>query len=192
MSGDDVAAPATLRAGRPDDLNFLVWIDIKDEGVSSAYMANWDDAAWARHRRMIEGFIGAEDRIAVVAETAPGRRVGAAYARLENRHDEPDDPTSISGCLHRAIFPTDGRYCEMFQLWVDPQFRRAGLASRLKLAVEAEALRRGVGFICTATEASNLGALALNEKLGYRVARIGPVWDSIPRVSLVKTLGPSS
>jgi hypothetical protein len=62
----------------------------------------------------------------------------------------------------------------------------------MKSAIEAEAMRRGVGFICTATEASNQGALALNEKLGYRAARIGPVWDSVPRVSLVKTLRPAS
>jgi GNAT superfamily N-acetyltransferase len=177
-----------LRPARPDDLNFLVWIDIRDEGVSSAYMANWDDAAWARHRAAIGDFIDAPAKIAIVAEAEAGRRVGAAYARLRNRLTEGDDPGSISLCLDRSLFPADGRFCEMFQLWVDPDFRRAGLASRLKLAVEAAARERGVTLICTATEAANAGAVALNEKLGYRAARVGPVWDAIPRVSFIKHL----
>jgi ribosomal protein S18 acetylase RimI-like enzyme len=177
-----------LRSARPDDLNFLAWIDIKDEGVSSTYMANWNDVDWARHRASIAGFIGAPDKIAIVAEAGPSRRVGGAYARMRNRHVEGDDPTSISLRLEASLFPADGRFCEMFQLWVDPSFRRRGLASRLKLAIEDEARRQGVRFICTGTETSNAGVIRLNEQMGYRIAKTGPVWDDIPRVSLVKDL----
>ena len=177
-----------FRPARADDLNFLVWIDIKDEGVSSAYMSNWNDAEWARHRAFIASFIGSNDKIAIVAEADPAHRVAGAYARLRNRRVEGYDPTSISLCLDEGVFPADGQFCEMFQLWVDPAFRRAGVASRLKLEIEDEARSRGLTLICTATEASNAGAIALNEKLGYRAARIGPVWDEIQRVSFVKDL----
>ena len=177
-----------LRAATPGDLNFLAWIDIKDEGVSSSYMANWSDAEWTRHRAIIAGFIEAPDKIAIVAEIGPSQRIGGAYATQRNRHFEGDDPTSISLCLGADIFPADGWYCEMFQLWVDPSHRRKGLASRLKLAVEDEARRQGLTFICTATEVSNTGVIRLNERLGYRIARTGPVWDHVPRVSLVKDL----
>lgn len=39
----------TARAANESDLNFHTWIDIKDEGVSSSYMANWIDEEWAAH-----------------------------------------------------------------------------------------------------------------------------------------------
>ena len=177
-----------LRFARSDDLNFLSWIDIKDEGVSSTYMANWNDADWAQHRATIAGFIETPNRIAIIAEVGPSQRIGGAYARVRNRHVEGDNPASLSLRLDASLFPTDGLFCEMFQLWVDPIFRRKGLASRLKLAIEDEARHQGVTFICTGTEAANAGVISLNERLGYRIAKTGPVWDDVPRVSLVKDL----
>jgi hypothetical protein len=43
-------------------------------------------------------------------------------------------------------------------------------------------------MIYTHTEERHAHVLALNQKLGYREVRRGPIWDDVIRVSLVKYL----
>lgn len=176
------------RSANAGDLNFLVWIDIKDEGVSSSYMANWTDAEWMAHRAQIAAYISGEDKIAYVAEEEGSkRRVAGIYAdilKVQNVVDQWQMFQTIS----TDLFPADGRFCAIFQLWVDPAYRRQGLGSQLKQMVEAEARRRQVGAMYTHTEARNTHVITLNKKLGYQEIYRGPMWDEIERVALLKRL----
>lgn len=177
-----ILRPATLL-----DLNFLVWIDTKDEGVSSSYMANWDDADWARHREQIRAYITDADKLAIVAtEAGSEKRIGAIYASFL----QADDLLKAWAFLPeaRAHFPADGRFCNIFQLWVDPEWRRKGLGTALKQALEPASTERGVGAIFTKTESANPHVVELNRRLGYQKIYIGPMWDAIERVALLKML----
>lgn len=177
-----------VRKAEEHDLNFLVWIDIKDEGVSSSYMANWTDAEWADHRLQIAAYISSDDKLAYVAEEAGSqRRVAGIYADILHVPDIANR-WQMFRTISTELFPEDGRFCTIFQLWVDPAYRRQGLGSQLKQLVEDEAAHRQVGAIYTHTEAVNEHVIALNKKLGYREIYRGPMWDNIERVALLKRL----
>lgn len=177
-----------VRKAEEHDLNFLVWIDIKDEGVSSSYMANWTDEAWAVHRAQIAAYISGEDKIAfVMEENESQRRIAGVYADILRVRDVVGQWRMFQ-TVSTEIFPADGRFCAIFQLWVDPAYRRQGLGSQLKQMVEVEAVRRQVGAIYTHTEATNGHVITLNKKLGYTEIYCGAMWDDIERVALLKRL----
>ncbi|MBK8904948.1 MAG: GNAT family N-acetyltransferase [Anaerolineaceae bacterium] len=178
----------TMRRANAGDVNFLIWIDIKDEGVSSSYMANWADAEWAAHREQIAAYISSEDKIAFVTEeVASQRRVAGIYADILHVQDVAGR-WRMFRTVSTDLFPGDGRFCAIFQLWVDPAYRRQRLGSQLKQMVEDEAVHRQVGAIYTHTEAVNEHVITLNKKLGYREIYRGPMWDDIERVALLKNL----
>jgi 8-oxo-dGTP pyrophosphatase MutT (NUDIX family) len=106
--------------------------------------------------------------------------------RLRNRLTESFNNNEVFGQLEARLFPEDGRFCEIFQLWVDPAYRRQGIARRLKTHLETECGRRGVQMIYTHTLATNQPVLNLNRQLGYVEVRRGSIWDDAIRVSLVK------
>ncbi|MNV93361.1 Acetyltransferase (GNAT) family protein [compost metagenome] len=90
--------------------------------------------------------------------------------------------------IDRGSFQEDGRFVEIFQLWVAPEYRRSGIATKLKLKLEELAKSNDVNLIYTHTEERNKHVIELNEKLGYRIIRRGPIWDEIVRVSLIKQI----
>jgi len=90
--------------------------------------------------------------------------------------------------IDRAVFPANGAFLEVFQLWVHPNHRRQGVGSALKLELETMARARNVSMIYTHTEERNEHVLAFNAKLGYREVRRGPIWDASVRVSLVRNV----
>lgn len=180
----------TLRSATILNLDFLVEVDLKDEGCSSTFTETWGPAEWAHHRKKIAGFVLDEDKAAwMVEDTRAHRLVGTASWRYRNRLCETFDDSTVFGELDEALFPADGAFCEIFQLWIAPEFRRRGLASQLKRLAEAESVHRGVKLIYTHTEERNEHVLELNRKLGYREVRRGPIWDEVVRVSLIKQLG---
>jgi ribosomal protein S18 acetylase RimI-like enzyme len=71
---------------------------------------------------------------------------------------------------------------------VAPAYRRQGIATRLKQRIEEETRQRGMQMIYTHTDAKNEHVIELNRKLGYQFVRCGPLWDEVPRTSLVKWL----
>ncbi len=182
----------TIRLAQPADLDFLVETDLLTEGYTvSADEPVMSEEERAAHRAKIAGFLTDPDQAAWVAEDEMnGQRAGTIMARFRDRLHEP--PTEANLFLFRyldaACFPADGRFCEIFQLWVQPAYRRQGLATRLKNTVEAETRRRGLKMIYTHTEATNPHVVEMNLKLGYQEIRRGPIWDEIERVSLVKWL----
>jgi ribosomal protein S18 acetylase RimI-like enzyme len=177
-----------LRAGSADDLDFIAWVDLEGEGSGSSFTDGWTAERWTERRREMLGFLVDEDKFTFVLEAEPGRRpVGAIFGRFVDIKGELP-PWSVFRMLPAAMFPDDGRVCEVFQLWVDPAFRRRGLATYLKREAEREAICRGIAVIYTHTNAANQHVVALNMKLGYREVRRGPIWDEVVRVSLLKTL----
>jgi ribosomal protein S18 acetylase RimI-like enzyme len=180
-----------LRRATPSDLDFLVKIDLKEEGITSVPPSLLSDQESADHRAKILAYVTHADKAAwVFEESATGRRVGALLCQFHDRRQ--DEPTEANEFLFRFIddrwVPPDGRFCEVFNLWVDPGVRRQRLATRLKQEMEVEARRRGIRLLYTHTEERNQHVIELNHKLGYREIRRGPIWNSIIRVSLVKTL----
>ena len=178
-----------LRRAKLSDLNFLVWIDREDEGVSSSYKNGWSDADLERHRVMIREFIDDDDKVAfVLVDESSQERVGGVLGRFRDRIRESFASWSVFPEIDAKHFAGDGRFCEIFQLWVHRDYRRKGLATRLKTRLEEVSLARGIGTMYTHTEEENAHVMALNLKLGYFEVRRGPMWDEITRVSLIKHL----
>ncbi len=179
----------TLRRANLSDLNFLVWIDREDEGVSSSQLIGRSDADLERHRQKIREFIDDDDKVAfVLVDESSQERLGAVLGRFRDRLKESFESWSVFHEIDAKHFTGDGRFCEVFQLWVHRDYRRRGLATRLKKKLEEESLARGIGTMYTHTEEENAHVIALNLKLGYFEVRRGPMWDEIPRVSLIKHL----
>ena len=178
-----------LRRAELSDLSFLSWIDREDEGVSSSQLIGQCDADLERHRRKIREFIDDDDKVAfVLVDESSQERVGGVLGRFRDRLKESFASWSVFGEIDKKHFAGDGRFCEVFQLWVHHDYRRSGLATRLKMKLEEETLARGIGTMYTHTEEENAHVIALNSKLGYFEVRRGPIWDEIPRVSLIKHL----
>ncbi len=178
-----------LRRAELSDLDFLSWIDREDEGVSSSQLIGRSDTDLERHRRKIREFIDDDDKVAfVLVDESSQERVGGVLGRYRDRMKESFASWSVFGEIDKKHFAGDGRFCEVFQLWVHRDYRRMGLATRLKTKLEEESLARGIGTMYTHTEEENAHVIALNLKLGYFEVRRGPMWDEIPRVSLIKHL----
>jgi ribosomal protein S18 acetylase RimI-like enzyme len=90
--------------------------------------------------------------------------------------------------LNEPLLAEGAHILEVFNLWVHPDCRRQGLATRLKLRLDTESKQRGIGVIYTHTELANTHVIELNEKMGYRKIRQGLIWNDTIRVSLIKEL----
>jgi ribosomal protein S18 acetylase RimI-like enzyme len=178
----------TLRKAAENDLDFLVEVDRQEEGGYSTYMESWGATEEADHREKIADFIINSDKEAWVFATEKDIPVAMILWRYRNRLKEVFEDWSIFPQIDEKIFPQNGDFCEIFQLWVAPEYRRQGLASRLKMQAESESIRKGINLIYTSTAACNSHVVEMNLKLGYREVRRGPIWDDIVRVSLVKSL----
>jgi ribosomal protein S18 acetylase RimI-like enzyme len=173
-----------IRRATADDFELLVRVDLQDEGVTPGYRTGWGEAERESHRQLILSFI--LDAGAFIAD-GDGLPVGAILWRI--RQFELVERGSVFRELDASVFPADGAFAEIYQLWVDPKHRRRGIGTALKRSIETAARSRNVRMIYTHTEATNAHVLAFNEKLGYREVRRGPIWDEVVRVSLVKYLG---
>lgn len=107
---------------------------------------------------------------------------------LRNRLTDPFGDGNIPGVLPPSLFPPDGCFMQVFDLWVDPELRRTGVGRTLKRMLEAVAAARHVGMIYTVTESDHTAVLGLNLELGYVEIYRGPMWDRVERVSLAKYL----
>lgn len=174
-----------IRSINKNDLALLIQVDLDDEGVT---VDNTDlsTAELQEHKTKINTFITEEDRGGFVYEI-DHTPVGVIMYSVENCDQEYLWPTPYQA-IRRKHFTEDGQMLAVFQLWVDPQHRRKGIAYELKLKLEEEARSRNIQTLYTHTETHNQHVIDMNIKLGYTVVRIGPIWDNIPRVSLLKDL----
>ena len=129
-----------LREAVPSDLDFLVAVDLKDEGVTLPHLAQAGPEELAEHRSKIASFISDSDKAAWIYEDTKAKRlIGITLWRYRNRLSENFEGWSIFPQLAENLFPADGGFCEIFQLWVAPEYRRQGLATRLKQQAAAAA-----------------------------------------------------
>ena len=184
-----------IRQAEAADLDFLVETDLLGEGYADSQEDGWPLQGPTQHERMahrakIAAYVAGGDEMAWVCVDNQGAPLGMIMARYRDLNREPDSEANafLLQYLDRSLFPADGRFCEVFNLWVNPVWRRNGVATCLKRVIEDEAKRLGMGMMYTHTESANPHVIELNLKLGYQIVRVGPIWDEIERTSLVKWL----
>jgi ribosomal protein S18 acetylase RimI-like enzyme len=174
----------TIRRATIADLDFLVKADLLESGAPFGHR----ESAVA-HRESMAAFILDDDKGAWVYEdTGESALLGMILCRYRNRLKENFPDWSGFNYIDSALFPRDGNFCELFQLWVEPDYRRKGIATALKVQAEIDARARGVEMIYTHTVSAHTIVLHLNRKLGYTEVRRGKLWDDVERVSLIKSL----
>lgn len=176
----------SIRNGILDDLDFLVEVDLLNEGYTSSEDMPKDPHEVYAHRHKIAAFLTDEDKGVFIIEDSKQSRTAMIMYTI--RYRDIHENYEIFGELERGLFPIDGRFLQIFQLWVAPSHRKQGLATLLKKEVENECVRRNIRLIYTHTEEGNTVVLDMNRRLGYREVRRGPIWDEVIRVSLVKEL----
>jgi len=161
----------------------MVSIDLKVDGKTH-------DEPQDDHVRKIETFITEENKDGFIYEIND-HPVALLMFSIENIHTEYPWPTPYSS-IDDQHFSKDGNLIAVFQLWVDPKHRRYGIASQLKAHLELYAVTHGIETLYTHTESSNQHVIELNQKMGYKIVRKGPIWDDVIRTSLIKSLKHSS
>jgi ribosomal protein S18 acetylase RimI-like enzyme len=178
----------SLRRANINDHEFLARIDLKTDGYTTSDIMKMTEHQKEEHSKKIRNFLTDQDKGAFVYEDPDSNTViGEIMYTLANR-DVVYPWKTIFHEIDRTMFQSDGRFMEIFSLWIHPEYRRSGLATQLKLKLEEEAQNHKVNLIYTHTEVKNNHVIELNKKLGYQEVRRGPIWDEIIRVSLIKQL----
>jgi ribosomal protein S18 acetylase RimI-like enzyme len=169
-----------VRRLRPSDLEAVAEALARGEGYTATDPPETADDI----RATLAGFGGSDARAGFLVATPL-----AFLNYLErNRLTDAFPAGGGLGALPPSVFPPDGRFLHLYDLWVDPSIRRRGVGRALKRLLEAEASARGIGMIYTVTEARHGAVLDLNAQLGYVEVYRGPMWDSVERVGLAKHL----
>jgi ribosomal protein S18 acetylase RimI-like enzyme len=177
-----------IRKSNKSDHDFLVLIDLKNDGYTLSDKVDMTEQYKVEHSKKIEGYLVDSDKGAfVIEDTDSNKPIAMIMYSIANR-DSVYPWKTIYKELDRNLFQIDGRFIEIFQLWVHPSYRRLGLATKLKLKLEEEARSHRVNLIYTHTEETNIHVIELNKKIGYQEVRRGPIWDEVNRVSLIKQL----
>ena len=177
-----------LRRADKADLEFLIRLDLGNEGYTPSVDEIPKDLK--AHRNKISRYIQDPDKAAwVIEHSRTHGQIAGILCWFRNLITETESAPhwEFFNSL-REHFPSDGHFCEVFNLWVDPMFRRQGLATQLKKQLEIESRNRSINAVYTHTETTNLHVIDLNLKLGYEEIRRGPIWDEVERVSLIKHL----
>lgn len=191
----NTAPVPTIRQAAPPDLAYLIASDLATGRFEDTLLGDepWQPTPLEAEAQAanVARYLSDPGKTAWVGVGPDDSPLAMLLARVRDLNAEPIEyiaATSIFLELDRRLFPTDGRFCEIFQLWVEPACRRRGWAMALKRHLEADARRRGVGAIYTHTLEANVAVVELNLKLGYHVVRNGPIWDEATRVSFIKAL----
>jgi ribosomal protein S18 acetylase RimI-like enzyme len=83
------------------------------------------------------------------------------------------DDGNMMGVIRLNMMTIDQRpACHVRALWVHPDHRGRGVATRLKELAETWARAKGATFMDTNVRVTNERMIALNTKMGYEVARM--------------------
>lgn len=116
--------------------------------------------------------------------------LGVLLFRYRNRLTENFAHDSVFKKLSPDLFSESGDFCEVFDLWVHPAFRRQGIASQLKKKRVVQMMQANIFTAYTHTESRHEHIIKWNQNLGYQIVREGPIWDETPRTSLILSLQP--
>jgi ribosomal protein S18 acetylase RimI-like enzyme len=184
-----------LRRAMPDDLDALIAADLAvdaEDSVDEVIEAEgWTSVDHAAHRQKISAFLCDVDKPGwVCVDIGSGQIVGMLLTRFRARKSETQAEADdfLFRYLDESVLPADGRFVEVFQLWVHPNYRRRGLATQMKQACEELAREQRIAMIYTHTRERNAHVIDLNRKLGYVEVRRGVMSDDHVRVSLVKRI----
>jgi ribosomal protein S18 acetylase RimI-like enzyme len=175
-----------IRPAFASDLEFMIRIDLKSEGTTTTN-ANKTPEELEEHRNTISSFIENNEKgkgAFICEDHSSKKQIGLLMYRIRNRDSVPD--YSILHRIDRYVFPNDGQIMEVYQLWVDKNYRKRGIASELKLRLEDEAKTRGIQLVYSYTEESNILVIKMNNKLDYKEVWRGPIWDGIVRIAFIK------
>lgn len=175
-----------IRQATLEDLEWLVEADLKQEGYTETEISLSINKDRQQHREKITRFVTESDFGALIYEKM-NKSVGCILYSMENC-DLTYPWKTIYHEIDRSLFQRDGRFIAIYQLWVHPDYRRKGIATKLKQQLEQQAKKHKVNLIYTHTEAGNEHVVSLNLKLGYKEVRRGPIWDECERISLIKRL----
>jgi len=192
----------TIRQADMDDFYFMIDINLLDYDIDKEgcpYLPaspEEENELFSRIAQFAEPSLWIEDveiytcpKFAFICENRKTReKIGLVMFLFRNMNDPTFQHFGIYDKFARDIFPTDGRVCEIEQLWVEPKERRKGIATRLMNKAEEMSLIHNIKMIYTHTESNNSRILEMRKKLGYKNIRTGPLWDKIIRISAVKYL----
>ena len=119
-----------------------------------------DDASWAARRELYAGFFAAGG-FAMLAEQ-DGALAGYAMVAVKTSAETELDDTWVSG----------SRVAEIETLVVAPEARGGGVGSALLDAVDAELAAAGIEDVLIAAFVTNLDAIRLYERRGFRPASL--------------------
>jgi ribosomal protein S18 acetylase RimI-like enzyme len=183
----ETSAELSLRRVRASDLSEIAAVLSRGEGYTLPDGKTSFDLEQVREG--LAGFSDNQGRLGFVAcEATSGALAGFVLIVMRNSLTDTYPAGDILARLPASAVASDGRFLQVYDLWVSPQWRRRGVATALKRVMEAQARALGVRRLLTFTEASHAAVLRLNEKLGYRPVYRGPMWDDVERVALIKEL----
>ena len=149
-----------------NDLDFLVQIDREDEGITPTEEFQKSKENVEEHRQKILKFLTDPDKGGFVYEDSKcHKQIGAIMYLVSNR-DAVYPWKTVFQELDRDLFQDDGRFIEIFQLWIAPEYRRKGLGTKLKQRVEQVARELKINLIYTHTEETNEHVIEFNKNLG--------------------------
>jgi ribosomal protein S18 acetylase RimI-like enzyme len=183
----EIAPDLALRRVRGGDLTEMATVLSRGEGYTLPAGATSFDLDEVREG--LAGFAADESRLGFVACEPSGALAGFSLLVMRNRLTDTHPVGDVLSRLPASAFPPDGRFLQVYDLWVSPSWRRRGVATALKRVMEAQARVLNLSCLLTFTEASHAAVLHLNAKLGYRAVYQGPMWDDVERVALIKDLG---
>lgn len=161
------------------DIDFMVEVERLSEGYSSDHR----DSDKMLHKKML-AFFDSKENGGFIYET--DRPVGLLLYSVAYTDKDYSWPTVYKEIPKKYLW--DNVLLGVYNLWVDPEFRRQGIASSLKNKLETFAIDQGFKQLFTHTELANEHVIKMNLKLGYDIVRVGPIWDESIRVSLLKPL----
>ncbi len=191
-----------IRQADMNDFYFVVEIDLLDEGIEgeSPYpITSFDEEVEFLDKiarfldpSLNEGeteFSTCPKYTLICEDSRTKESIGLIMFLFRDINDPTFQHFGIYDKFNRSMFPTDGKVCEIFQLWVAPGHRRKRIASELMKKAERIACKNNIQMIYTHTESVNDHVVELCDKLGYEVIRKGTLWDETVRVSQIKHLG---
>jgi hypothetical protein len=103
-----------LRKAEINDLDFLVEIDLLDEGVTPTEEIQQSKEEEMQHRDKMRMFLTESDKGAIIYEDLESNvKIGLIMYRISNRDKEYPWKT-IYNEIDRSLFQEDGRFLEVF------------------------------------------------------------------------------
>ena len=151
----DIPPPVCIRRAILTDLDALVSADLESDAEDSVgdliEAESWTSVERHAHRAKITAYAQDADKYSwVCIDAKTNEVVGMLLTWFRDRNTEPRNEASdfLFRYIDQSIFPRDGRFVEIFQLWVHPIYRRRGLATQMKRAAEEEGRLHHIHMIC--------------------------------------------